>query len=69
MVSSSLAVCGFSSFWPVMVFGKRRSFTVLQYCSFALFCLMQVNIFKTSDLMQDAKKVSFFQPAISASCS
>ena len=29
-VSSSPAVCGFSSFW-LTVFGKRRSFTVLQY--------------------------------------
>ena len=32
---------------------------VSQYCSFAFSCLMQVNIFKTLDLMQDAKKVSF----------
>ena len=30
-VSSSPAVCGFSSFW-LTVFGKRRSFTAL-YCS------------------------------------
>ena len=34
-VSSLPAVCGFSSFW-VMVFDKRRSFTVLRYCSFSL---------------------------------
>ena len=38
-VSSSPAVCGFSSFW-LTVFGKRRSFTVLRYCSFGLSCLM-----------------------------
>ena len=37
-VSSSLAVCGFSSFW-LTVIGKRRSFTVLWYRS----CLVQVN--------------------------
>ena len=29
-ISSSPAVCGFSSFW-LTVFGKIRSFTVLQY--------------------------------------
>ena len=29
-VSSSPTVCGFSSFW-LTAFGKRRSFTVLQY--------------------------------------
>ena len=44
-VSSSPPVCGFSSFW-LTVFGKR-SFTVLQYRSFGLSCLMQVNIWKT----------------------
>ena len=38
-VSFSRAVCGFSSFW-LTVFGKRRSFTVLRYCSFGLSCLM-----------------------------
>ena len=43
-VSSCPAVCGFSSFW-VTVFDKRRSFTVLRYCSFSLSCLKQVNIF------------------------
>ena len=43
VVSSSPAVCGFSSFW-LMVFGKRRSFTVLRYHLFALSCLIQVNI-------------------------
>ena len=32
-VSSSPAVCGFSSFW-LTVFGKRKWITVLQYCSF-----------------------------------
>ena len=32
VVSFSPAVCGFSSFW-LTVFGKRRSFTVLRYCS------------------------------------
>jgi len=42
-VSSSPAVCGFSSFC-LMVFGKRTSFTVLQYHLFALSCLIQVNI-------------------------
>ena len=31
-VSFSPAVCGISSFW-LTVFGKRRSFTVLRYCS------------------------------------
>ena len=36
----SIAVCGFSSFW-LMVVGKRRSFTVLWYRSFALSCLIQ----------------------------
>ena len=30
LVSSRPAVCGFSSFWPVMVISKRRSFTVSQ---------------------------------------
>ena len=29
-VSSNTVVCGFSSFW-LMIFGERRSFTVLQY--------------------------------------
>ena len=43
-VSSCPAVCGFSSFWAT-VFDKRRSFTVLRYCSFSLSCLKQVNIF------------------------
>ena len=38
-VSSSPAVCGFSSFW-VTVFGKRRSSTVLRYRSFGLSFLM-----------------------------
>ena len=38
-VSSCPAVCGFSSFWAT-VFDKRRSFTVLRYCSFGLSCLM-----------------------------
>ena len=45
-VSSRLAVCGFSCFW-LTVFGKRRSFSALWYCSFALSFLMQVNILKT----------------------
>ena len=45
-VSFRLAVCGFSCFW-LTVFGKRRSFSSLWYCSFALSCLMQVNILKT----------------------
>ena len=34
-VSSSSAVCGFSSFW-LTVFGKIRLFTVLRYRLFAL---------------------------------
>ena len=34
-VSSSSAVCGFSSFW-LTVFGEIRLFTVLRYCLFAL---------------------------------
>ena len=34
-VSSSSAVCGFSSFW-LMVFGEIRLFTVLRYRLFAL---------------------------------
>ena len=34
-VSSSSAVCGFSSFW-LTVFGEIRSFTVLRYRLFAL---------------------------------
>ena len=34
-VSSSAAVCSFSSFW-LMVFGEIRLFTVLQYHLFAL---------------------------------
>ena len=41
-VSSSPAVCGFSSF-SFTVFGKIRSFTVLQYHSISLSCLIQVN--------------------------
>ena len=43
-VSSCPAVCSFISFW-VTVFDKRRSFTVLWYCSFSLSFLKQVNIF------------------------
>ena len=35
VVSSSPAVCGFSFFW-LTVFGKRRSITVLRYCSSGL---------------------------------
>ena len=46
VVSCSPTVCGFLSFW-LTVFGKRRSFTVLWYRSFASSCLMQVNIWKT----------------------
>ena len=42
-VSSSPAVCGFSSF-RVTVFGKRRSFMVLRHCCCS--CLKQVNIFQ-----------------------
>ena len=34
-VSSSSAVCGFSSFW-LTVFGEMRLFTVLRYRIFAL---------------------------------
>ena len=56
-VSSSPAVCGFSSFW-LTVFGKRRSFTVLRYCSFGLSCLMQVNIWKTLDLTVNEYTIS-----------
>ena len=58
LVSSRPAVCGFSSFWLVMVIGKRTCFTLLQYCSCALSCLMQVNIFKTLDLMVNDYKIS-----------
>ena len=32
VISFSPAVCGFSSFW-LTVFSKRKSFTVLWYCS------------------------------------
>ena len=46
VVSCSPTVCGFLSFW-LTVFGKRRSFTILWYRSFASSCLMQVNIWKT----------------------
>ena len=46
VVSCSPTVCSFLSFW-LTVFGKRRSFTVLWYRSFASSCLMQVNIWKT----------------------
>ena len=56
-VSSSPAVCGFSSFW-LTVFGKRRSMTVLRYCSFGLSCLMQVNIWKTLDLTVNEYTIS-----------
>ena len=42
VVSSSHVVYGFSSFW-LTVFGKRRSFTVLQYHLFVLSCLIRVN--------------------------
>ena len=31
---------------------------VSQYCSFAFSCLMQVNIFKTQDLMVNDYKIS-----------
>ena len=41
-VSSSPAVCGFSSF-SFTVFAKRRSFTGYQYHSISLPCLIQVN--------------------------
>ena len=34
-VSSSSAVCGFSSFW-LTLFGEKRLFTVLRYRLFAL---------------------------------
>ena len=56
-VSSSRAVCGLSSFW-LTVFGKRRSFTVLRYCSFGLSCLMQVNIWKSLDLTVNEYTIS-----------
>ena len=39
----SPAVCGFSRFW-LTVFGKRRSFTILRYCSFGL-CVYCISIF------------------------
>ena len=42
-VSSSPAVYGFSSFW-LTVFGKRRSFTVLQYHLFSFSCIMHWSI-------------------------
>ena len=45
-VSSSPAVCSFSSFW-LTAFVK--SFTVLRYHSLAPSCLMQVSIWKTLD--------------------
>ena len=56
-VSSSPAVCGFSHFW-LTVFGKRRSFTVLRYRSFALSCLMQINFWKTLDLTVNEYTIS-----------
>ena len=46
VVWCSPTVCSFLSFW-LTVFGKRRSFTVLWYRTFASSCLMQVNIWKT----------------------
>ena len=55
-VSSWPAVCGFSSFW-VTVFDKRRSFTVLRYCSFSLSCLKQVNIFKKKKTGRESKMI------------
>ena len=42
VVSSSPAVYSFAPFW-LTVFGKRRSFMVLQYHLFARSCLIQVN--------------------------
>ena len=43
-LSSSPAICGFSSFW-LTIFGKdpSRTFTVLRYHLLALSCLIQVN--------------------------
>ena len=46
ILKCGIAVCGFSSFW-LMVFGKRRSFTVLQYCLLRSSVIwMQVSIFQ-----------------------
>ena len=73
-MSSSLAVCSFSTFW-LTVFGKRRSLMVLHYCLLALCCLTQVNtisntkhsnlyrsirvnIFKVSDIMVNDYTIS-----------
>ena len=56
-VSSSPAVCGFSSFW-LRVLRKIRSFLVLRYRSFGLSCLMQVNIWKTLDLTVNEYTIS-----------
>ena len=62
-VSSSLAVCGFSSFW-LTVIGKRRSFTVLWYRSFALSCLIQVNTICNTKLSMHGKLVVNLQCVI-----
>ena len=62
-VSSSLAVCGFSSFW-LTVIGKRRSFTVLWYRSFALSCLKQVNTTCNTKLSMHGKLVVNLQCVI-----
>ena len=56
-VSSSPAVWGFSSF-QLTVFGKGRPFTVLRYRSFALSCLMQVNVWKILDLTVNEYAIS-----------
>ena len=51
--------CGMRFFillWTV--FGKRRSFTVLWYCSLCLSCLMWVNIWKTLDFTVNEYTVS-----------
>ena len=52
-VSSSPEVCGFSSFW-LKVFGKRRSFAVLRYRSFALNTICHVKQCKIYRLINDS---------------
>ena len=54
-VSSSPAVCGFFHPSGQRVLGKRRSFMILWYRSFALSC---VNIWKTLDLTVNEYAVS-----------
>ena len=52
-VSSSPEVCGFKSFWQT-VFGKRRSFAVLRYRSFALNTICHAKQCKIYRLINDS---------------